>query len=374
MSRPAIARIDLAALRHNYRHAKCLHGGRALAVIKANAYGHGAIMAAKALSNVADGYAVAFLEEALPLRDASIDKPILLLEGLFDAADLTLAVHHDLWIVVHQPEQIRLIESAAPYHARLHVWLKIDSGMHRAGFAPSQVPSAYHRLLATGKVARITLMSHFARADEMDVPATGAQTANFDAAVEGLPGERSLCNSAGILAWQGSHRDWARPGIMLYGADPVSGSKGELKPVMTLHSAVMAVRTLQSGDELGYGARFTATKPTRVGLVAMGYADGYLRTVVNGTPVAVNGKPRRIIGRVSMDMLTVDLTDLPDCGGGSAVELWGNRVSVNDVASAAGTIAYDLLCNVKRVSFVYQDCQADSDLRSRSEKEEALPA
>lgn len=376
MSRPAIARIDLAALRHNYRQAKRLHGGRALAVIKANAYGHGVVVAAHALNDVADGFAVAFLEEALPLREAGITKPILLLEGLFDAADLSLAVRHDLWIVVHQPEQIRLIETAAPQQARLHVWLKIDSGMRRAGFAPGLASFAYHRLLATGKVARITLMSHFARADEMTVLTTREQAANFDAAVEDLPGDRSLCNSAGILAWPGCHRDWARPGIMLYGADPVPGGKSDLKPVMTLESAVMAVRTLQPGEELGYGARFTATRPTRVGLVAMGYADGYPRTVANGTPVAVSGKPSQIIGRVSMDMLTVDLTDLPECGIGSPVELWGNRVSVNEVASAAGTIAYELLCNVKRVPFVYTDAPADAcpPEAGRLVRGEALPA
>lgn len=353
MTRPARARIDLAALVHNYRVARKTHGGRALAVVKANAYGHGAIQCARALAEEADGFAVAFLDEALPLRDAGIDKPILLLEGVFDPQELALAVHHDLWIVVHHEAQLRMIECDAPAGAALNVWLKIDTGMHRAGFAPSEAHAVYQRLRSTGKIAQITWMSHLARADEPDCPSVESQTACFEKAIADLPGERSLCNSAGILGWPESRQDWARPGLMLYGADPLPEEDHGLQPVMTLESAVMAVRMLNPGDELGYGGRFVATRPTRVGLVAIGYADGYPRIAGNGTPVAVDGIPSRIIGRVSMDMLTVDLTELPDAGIGSRVELWGRQVSVNDIAAAAGTLAYELLCNVKRVKFEY---------------------
>lgn len=355
MTRPAIARIDLAALRHNYRLARHRHGGRALAVIKANAYGHGALRCAQALAGEADGFAVAFLDEARVLREAGIRQPILLLEGVFDAAELVEAVRHDLWLVVHQTEQIRLIESAAPGHARLHVWLKIDSGMHRAGFAPDQALQAHRALSATGKVAQITLMSHFARADEPQCRATAEQARLFELAVASLPGERSLCNSAALLAWPGCHRDWARPGIMLYGAHPVPAGTDELKPVMQMESAVIDARSLQAGEALGYGARFVAERPSRVGLVALGYADGYPRAAAEGTPVAVDGRASRLIGRVSMDLLTVDLTHLPEAGPGSRVELWGAQVPVNDVAAAAGTIAYELLCNVKRVGVEYVD-------------------
>ena len=350
--RPARALIDLAALRHNYRLARQLHGGRALAVVKANAYGHGAVRCAQALADEADGFAVAFLEEALELRAAGIRQPILLLEGVFAAAELAEVTRHGLWTVIHHEAQIAMLECTA-LAAPIHVWLKINSGMNRAGFLPAAVDGAWQRLRASGKVADITLMTHFARADEPQVITTEAQVSRFDAATAHLPGARSLANSGAILGWPQARRDWARPGILLYGADPMPDEGHGLQPVMTLESAVMAVREIAAGEALGYGARFIAERDTRVGLVAMGYADGYPRGVADGTPVAVDGLPTRIIGRVSMDMLTVDLTDLPDAGIGSGVELWGRQVPVNRVARAAGTIAYELLCNVKRVRFSY---------------------
>src|SRR5690606_33179403 len=250
----------------------------------------------------------------------------------------------------HHEAQIEMIERTA-LAAPVHVWLKINSGMNRAGFLPAAVGGAWQRLRASGKVADITLMTHFARADEPQVITTEAQVIRFDAATAHLPGARSLANSGAILGWPQARRDWARPGILLYGADPMPDEGHGLQPVMTLESAVMGVREIAAGEALGYGARFVAERDTRVGLVAMGYADGYPRGVADGTPVAVDGLPTRIIGRVSMDMLTVDLTDLPDAGIGSGVELWGRQVPVNRVARAAGTIAYELLCNVKRVRF-----------------------
>ena len=350
--RPARALIDLATLRHNYHLARQLLGGRALAVVKANAYGHGAVRCAQALADEADGFAVAFLDEALELRAAGIQQPILLLEGVFAAEELADVARHGLWTAVHHEAQIEMIERTA-LAAPVHVWLKINSGMNRAGFLPAAVSGAWQRLRASGKVADITLMTHFARADEPQVITTEAQVSRFDAATAHLPGARSLANSGAILGWPQARRDWARPGILLYGADPMPDEGHGLQPVMTLESAVMAVREIAAGEALGYGARFVAERDTRVGLVAMGYADGYPRGVADGTPVAVDGLPTRIIGRVSMDMLTVDLTDLPDAGIGSGVELWGRQVPVNRVARAAGTIAYELLCNVKRVRFSY---------------------
>lgn len=369
MARPSRARIDLGALRHNYALAKRLHGGRALAVLKSNAYGHGAVRCAQALEGLADGFAVAFLEEALSLRAAGIVGPLLVLEGVFEAHELQLLRAHDLWTVVHHEAQLRMIEDDVSARGAdgvpgvkgsngLHVWLKADSGMGRAGFALADVADAHARLLATGRVAEITLMTHFARADEPGHDATARQIAAFDAATAGLPGDRSLCNSAGTLAWPAARRDWARPGILLYGADPLPEPAHGLRPVMTLESEVFAVRTLPPGAALGYGGGFVADQPTRVGLVAVGYADGYPRIAPTGTPVAVDGQPARLIGRVSMDMLTVDLTDLPRAGIGSSVELWGPQVDVNVVARAAGTVSYELLCNVKRVPLVYDDAPA----------------
>ncbi|MBS0546055.1 MAG: alanine racemase [Proteobacteria bacterium] len=350
--RPARALIDLAALRHNYRLARERHGSRALAVVKANAYGHGAVQCAGALAGLADGFAVAFLEEALELRAAGIRQPILLLEGVFEMDELADVRRHELWTVVHHEEQLRMIE-AATLPGPINVWLKVNSGMNRAGFVGDAVRAAWQRLHDSGKVASITLMTHFARADEPHVISTTEQIERFDAATLDLPGARSMANSGGVLGWPAAHRDWARPGILLYGADPMPGEGNGLQPVMSLESGIIGVREIETGEPLGYGARFVAERPTRVGLVAMGYADGYPRVVPDGTPVAVDGLRTRLIGRVSMDMLTVDLTDLPGAGLGSRVELWGSNIPVNRIAEAAGTIAYELLCNVKRVRFEY---------------------
>jgi alanine racemase len=357
--RPARALIDLDALRHNYAIARRRHGARALAVIKANAYGHGAIPCARALEADADGFAVAIVEEAIELRRAGITRPILVLEGIFEASELELVERHDLWIVVHHGEQVRMLETAR-IERPLSVWLKINSGMNRAGFQPEEVTQIWQRLDDVEGVGEITLMTHLARADEPHVITTTEQVATFDAATRDLPGSRSLTNSAGILGWPAACRDWARPGILLYGADPMPGEPNQLQPVMTLESRVVSVRELPSGTPIGYGARFHTERPTRVGLVAIGYADGYPRSALDGTPVAVDGIRTRLVGRVSMDMLTIDLTDIPHSGPGSVVELWGSNIPVNRVAESAGTISYELLCNVKRVRFEYVGIAADS--------------
>jgi alanine racemase len=360
MSRPARIEIDLAALRHNHRLLRRLHGGRVLAVLKADAYGHGAECCASALADEANGLAVAFGDEAAALRAAGVQSALLVLEGVFGARELDRAARERWWIVVHHEEQLRMIERC-PTTQPLHVWLKVDTGMHRCGFEPSAVRGAYQRLLASGKVASITLMTHFARADEPDQHFTAQQIARFDDATAGLPGPRSLANSAGVLYWPGARRDWARCGIALYGADPRGGqaSGTALRPVMKVRSEIIAVREVAAGEAIGYGARFVADRATRVGLVAFGYADGYPRRAGNGTPVAVDGHRAALVGRVSMDMLTVDLTDLPSAGIGSKVELWGDQISVGEVAASAGTIAYELLCNAKRAPRVTEEALDD---------------
>jgi alanine racemase len=358
MSRPAVARIRLDAFRHNYRLAKKLHGGRALAVIKANAYGHGAVQCALAIADEADGYAVAAIEEALTLRAAGITAPILLLEGFFEAAELPEIVANNLWVVVHHLWQVEALV-AAQLHKPLTIWLKMDSDMHRVGLEPDVYRLAYERLKTHPNVMQIVMMSHFARADELSSAYTARQMHTFRTAVAGIDAPVSLSNSAGVLGWPGAYADWARPGIMLYGANPFAGQAGcieaSLRPVMQLESAVISMRTIPIGEAVGYGGIFVAERATRVGVVACGYADGYPRVAPTGTPVAVDGKLARLIGRVSMDMLMVDLTDLPDSGLGSRVELWGDQVSVSEIAGRAGTIAYELLCNVKRVRFDYTD-------------------
>ena len=356
--RPAQALIDLAALRHNYQLARECSGGKALAVVKADAYGHGAVPCAQALQAEADGFAVACIEEALELRAAGIDQPILLLEGFFEASELALIDQHQLWCVVHSLWQLDAIEQAR-LSRPLRVWLKLDSGMHRVGLFPEQYQAAYRRLQACGKVDKIVLMSHFARADELSCSRTEEQLAVFNAAREGLQAEVSLRNSPAILGWPQVPSDWVRPGIMLYGATPFEQTQAlaaQLKPVMTLQSQIINVRELPVGEPVGYAARFVAERPTRVGVVAMGYADGYPRHAPTGTPVAVDGQLTRIIGRVSMDMLTVDLTDLPHAGLGSRVELWGAQVLASDVATQAQTIPYQIFCNLHRVPRLYSGC------------------
>ncbi|MET1079366.1 MAG: alanine racemase [Pseudomonas sp.] len=361
--RPARALIDLQALRHNYRLARELAGGNTLAVIKADAYGHGAVRCAQALEPEADGFAVACIEEALQLREAGIQAPILLLEGFFEADELPLIERHRLWCVVHALWQVEAIERS-PLRSPLRVWLKLDSGMHRVGLAPAEYPVAHQRLLSSGKVDEIVLMSHFARADEPDCASSLDQLAVFQAACAGLVGAVSLRNSPALLAWPDIPSDWTRAGIMLYGATPfeqVQPAAERLRPVMTLESKIISVRQLAAGEPVGYGARFLTPGPTRVGVVALGYADGYPRHAPNGTPLSVDGHPARLIGRVSMDMLMVDLSDLPQAGLGSRVELWGKQVLASEVATRAATIPYQLFCNLRRVPLLYRDGPTDAE-------------
>lgn len=358
--RPASAQISLDALRHNYSLARKTSNSRALAVIKADAYGHGAARCALALESEADGFAVACIEEALELRDAGIRAPILLLEGFFDADELPLMVRHDLWCVAHARWQVEAIERARLI-APVTCWLKLDSGMHRVGLGPAEFQECWQRMKASANVDRLVFMSHFARADELDHSSTREQLDVIRLVRPAADLEMSLCNSPAILGWpqvlaEQSKRDWVRPGIMLYGASPFEHPHtlaGQLKPVMTLTSRIISVRSLAAGEPVGYGANFVTPGPSRIGVVALGYADGYPRHARSGTPVQVDGQRTHLVGRVSMDMLTVDLSALPNAGVGSRVELWGNQVPINEVAQHAQTIPYQLLCNLKRVTRMY---------------------
>jgi alanine racemase len=357
--RPLRARIHLGAILHNYRYAKGLTpGSRALAVIKANAYGHGAVAVARALADEADGFAVASMDEALELRDSGVHEPILLLEGVFSPDELALADNATLSLVVHSAEQIGWIKASRPSRP-LDCWIKIDTGMHRLGFAPQEFAAVHAALAACPQVRGLVAMTHFARADELLDPFTEHQLRVFAQAIEGVRIWQCLANSAAMLAWPSAHGDWTRPGIMLYGASPFAQALPQaapLQPAMTLESTLIAVRELAAGEPVGYGGRFVCSRPTRVGVAAVGYADGYPRHARDGAPVAVNGRPTRLIGRVSMDMITVDLTDLADARAGDPVELWGETIAANDVAQASDTIAYQLFTGIsRRVPLHYED-------------------
>lgn len=358
MSRSAIAVIDTSAFVANYRYAKLLAPqARALAVIKANGYGHGAVQLAHALGDEADAFAVACTEEAMELRESGVQQPIVLLEGAFEPQEIDNAALCGFTLVVHAAHQLDWLEQARPSQP-IDAWLKVDTGMHRLGFAPAALATALERLQAIPHVRNIVLMSHFARADEPDCDATERQLAEFDDATGPYNLPSSMANSAGIIAWPAAHRAWIRPGIMLYGSSPLPTDaipQPTLRPVMNLESRLIAVRDLAAGESIGYGGRFTCSANTRVGVVAMGYADGYPRHAPDGTPVAVNGKRTQLMGRVSMDMLTVDLSDQPDAQVGDHVQLWGDAVAASEVAQASGTIAYELFTKVtRRVHFQYR--------------------
>lgn len=312
------------------------------AVVKANAYGHGLLRAAGALQE-ADGFALLDLSDAVRLREAGVAKPILLLEGFFDPADLQVLAAHGLASVVHSAEQVAMLEHAAP--APVDVFLKVNTGMNRLGVRPEAVRPLVERLRASRSVGAITLMTHFADAEG---PAgVGEQVARLEEAAEGLDLPRSMANSAALLRHPVSRGAWVRPGIMLYGCSPfgdVAADALGLAPVMTLASELIAVQDLAPGDRVGYGGTFTAQRPMRIGIVACGYADGYPRHAPSGTPVLVAGERTGTVGRVSMDMLAVDLTPVPHAAVGTPVTLWGEGLSCDEVAAAAGTVSYELLC------------------------------
>lgn len=356
MSRRPQARIDTAALLHNLQRVRdTAPAAKILAVLKANAYGHGLLKVAETLKD-ANAFGVARIDEALLLRAGGVVKPIVLLEGFFHADELPQVVASNLQIVVHHPSQVDAILQAQ-LDAPVQVWLKLDSGMHRLGLLPDEFADAYHQLKQSPNVIKpMRLMTHFSCADELENPATAQQMQQFFNSAEGLDGELCLANSAGVFAWPQSHGNWVRPGLALYGVSPLEDGDAaalKLRPVMTFCSSVIAIRAVQAGDKVGYGGSWTATKPTRLAVVAIGYGDGYPRNAGNYCEVLINGKRYPIVGRVSMDMITIDIGDDP-ISQGDEVVLWGQGLPVEEVAAKVQTIPYELLCNItSRVEMHY---------------------
>nr|WP_314541030.1 alanine racemase [uncultured Massilia sp.] len=355
MPRPLQATIHLDSMQHNLSQARsCAPMSRLWAVVKANAYGHGLERGMRGFAQ-ADGLALIETEGALRLRELGWIKPILLLEGIFDASDIPLLAEHNINSTVHCLEQIKMLEYTQLYRP-IDVHLKMNTGMNRLGFNPEDYRAAYKRLRAIPGIRSITHMTHFANSDELEHPrlAIAEQVRRFHEGADGLEGERSLSNSGGVL-----HQvellggldaklssDWVRPGIMLYGGTPGGRTAKDygLLPTMTLKSEIIGVQHIEAGDSVGYGSRFQAERPMTIGVVACGYADGYPRHAEHGTPVLVNGVRTTLVGRVSMDMMTVDLTPVPNAGVGCKVTLWGDGLPIDEVAHAAGTIGYELMC------------------------------
>lgn len=351
MSRNTYARIDLQALRHNLRAiGKLAPDSRIMAVVKADAYGHRLELCLPALDQ-ADLLAVATIDEARAIRVHQARQPIVLLEGVRSPDELAAVQQLRLELVVHHPGQLEMLEANHRSWTGSRVWLKLDTGMHRLGFPADQAGTLRQRLLALPGLDEVVLMSHFACADEIDHELNRRQIDRFDRAVGGLDSPHSLSNSAAILNLPASHRDWVRPGILLYGISPLTQGTGAdlgLRPVMRLCTELIAVNELPAAEAVGYGARFVAPAPMRVGVAAIGYGDGYPRNMPDGAPVLVNGRRQRLIGTVSMDMIAVDLSDQPGARIGDPVILWGDRLPVEELARAAGTIPYELVCRVTR--------------------------
>lgn len=345
----ATATVHLAALQHNLACVKKLAKGAAVQVmVKANAYGHGLLVVANALSQ-ADAFGVATLEEALELRKNGIVKPIVLMAGFFDPEELPLILQHDLTIVIHEFYQLQMLEQARP-NKPISIWLKVDSGMHRLGFPPHEIAALYSRLSQQPWIKKpFGWMTHLADADNPANNTTLAQLACFTNTVGHLPGAKSIANSAAIVSWPQTHADWVRPGIMLYGVSPLIDDMGShlgLKPVMTLSTQLIAIHSLKCGDAVGYGGTWVCPQDMPVGVAAIGYGDGYPRHAQNGTPVLVNGYPCQLAGRVSMDMITIDLRNAPTAKIGDRVTLWGENLPIEYVARKAQTIPYELFCNL----------------------------
>ncbi len=346
MSRPTFMTINVSALQHNVERVRAFAPHSAMiAMVKANAYGHGIERVALALQTV-DALGVASLEEGLKLREAGITKPIVLMEGVFYPDELIDAAHHHFTLVVHHLPHVEMLEQF-PLESCFSVWLKIDTGMHRLGIAPNDVHDIYQRLLAVSSIKKpIGLMTHFAEADSLKRSTTKNQIQLFEKITRGLPGPRSLANSAGILAWSDAHKDWVRPGLILYGASPFADKTGleyGLKPVMTLSSRLIAITKVPKGEKVGYGGTWTAPEEMMVGVVGVGYGDGYPQYAENGTAILVNNKRSQLVGRVSMDMLTVDLRNQPEAKIGDEVTLWGEGLPVEEVAKHNRTSAYEIL-------------------------------
>lgn len=350
MQRSARINIDLDALTHNLSVVR-QHSNNAkiIAVIKANAYGHGMLAIAKHLENKVDALAVACVSEALHLRNSGIDSAIVVLQGFHDQQQLDQCFDLNLEPVCHQAWQVDLLTQQSA-NKQLNCWLKVDSGMHRLGIHASDVVALSQKLSGSSAVNYVRLMTHFACADDSDSPLNQTQLDAFNKCRENLEFEISMANSAAILSIPESIGDWVRPGLMLYGASPFSekaASTFSLKPVMTLTSHIIAINSLSAGESIGYGRSWTCTRDSEIAVVAIGYGDGYPRHAESGTPVIINGQRCHLVGRVSMDMITVDITDLDSRAEiGDEVVLWGEQLDISEIASYSSTIAYELLCNV----------------------------
>lgn len=358
MPRRTLARIDLEALRQNYRLASERAGSaHAMAVVKADGYGHGIAQVAQALADHAPKYAVACLEEALAIRDAGLVQPVVMLQGVHAPEDVELCAQRGFEPVLHSWYQLAWL---AQSKACPTFWLKVNSGMNRLGFPPAELPDLMTKLDAMeARSGLLGFVTHFACADDRDSPMTAEQTACFEEATAPWPGlMKSVGNSAAHFIPGQRLFDWSRPGIMLYGGSPVIAKTGAdlgLQPVMSLEAPLITTRTVPAGESVGYGAGFVADRDIRMGMVAIGYGDGYPRHAGTDTPAAIHGQRIRLIGRVSMDMLAVDLSNAPDAKEGDPVELWGRTVGVDEVASCAGTIGYELLTGITaRVPRIYR--------------------
>ena len=353
MTRAARAVINLSALQHNLQRSRAATPhSQQYAIIKADGYGHGMVAVAQAL-NDADGFGVASIEEALELRSAGINKPILLLEGFFHRDEIGLIMEKELQVVVHHEDQLVALEELSADKSFLNsiiVWLKVDTGMHRLGFDPDDIENAFQRLEKCSSVKNpVRFMTHLANADDLYDGKSQHQIELFKSLLADQDLERSIANSAGILGWMGSRSNISRPGIMLYGVSPFINETAKdrrLSPVMTLYSEVIAVKQCKKGDAVGYGGTWTCPENMPVGVVGIGYGDGYPRHATTGTPVLINGKRVSLIGRVSMDMICVDLRGHEDVKTGDEVILWGGELPAEEIANHASTIAYDLFCGV----------------------------
>lgn len=359
VGRATHALIDLTAMRHNLARVRAAAPGtRVLAAIKANGYGHGLVRVAAALDG-ADALGVACINEAMTLRQAGIATPITLLEGFFHADELEYIARYSVETIVHHTHQLEALERAR-LPQPVAVWVKVDTGMHRLGLPPARVAETFARLRACPNVAQVRgFMTHLACADDLADGRTVEQLRLFEQATAHLPGLRTVANSAGVLGWPRSHYDLVRPGIMLYGVSPFIGGRAAesgLRPVMTLSSELIAINRVARGEAVGYGASWVCPEEMPVGVVSIGYGDGYPRHARAGTPVLVAGRRVPLIGRVSMDMVTVDLRGCPQARIGDPVVLWGAGLAVEEVAEHTGTIAYELLCGVtQRVAHVEVD-------------------
>ena len=350
MTPAAYVQLDLKAAQHNLHQVRrYAPDTKIMAVIKANAYGHGMLRIAQALQD-ADGFAVARVDEGVRLRQAGFQQPILILQGYVCGEELQLLLDYQLEAMIHHDQQLQLLNQLPAPSRGLKVWLKMDTGMNRLGFKADQFAQAYAQLCASTHIDQpVNLITHFANADDLLDDKTRQQVDLFNQTIMGFPGERSIANSAGIIGWPNISSDWVRPGLMLYGCSPFAGKTGAdfgLKPVMSLHSRLIAIKTVKAGETVGYGGSWQAQTNTLVGVVSIGYGDGYHRQTRNGAPVLVNGLRCTLLGRVSMDMITVDLSQQPEARIGDPVTLWGQGLAVEEIAQYADTIPYTLLCGI----------------------------